>query len=253
MADEEVALVRSEEERKEGVFSRSRESPQRHVAVEEFAEGVGRDELGRKVGRVLDPVLGDQIDLHVVSRGLGARVADVADLSRARRGIGRHAFERLQPRRASEHDDLPRASLDHLRQHRAGQPMQRMHHGLEHVEPDRVVEVRHPDAQMRGRGQVRDEHVDPTGLGDELRGSVGGSGIARIGDHLGAVLAKQGDGGRSHVALGASHQHPLPCQASIGHRAVQSFLTRRPRPASWWRSGRPGPARTRPAPRRRVR
>ena len=80
LTHEEVALIRREKEREERILTRRRQAAQRNLLIEKCLERLPLGQFGRIILGVLDPVLGNQIDLHVMSRRLGTRRSHVANL-----------------------------------------------------------------------------------------------------------------------------------------------------------------------------
>ncbi len=213
LAGEVVALVAGEEQGEQRVLARGAEPARGHLALERGLEGLARGQLRRVVVRVLDVVLRDEIDLHVVAGHFHADRLHVTDLRGARRGIGGQRLHALEGRGAAIHHHFAGASRNHLRQHRARQAVQGMHHEIEGRGEVFIAKFAGGDAGEGRARQVGDEDIDPAAVRDQRVAGAGGAQVALVGDDLGAFLAKDLDRGRAHVVLALGDEYAFAEQA----------------------------------------
>ncbi len=95
---------------------------ERHFSLQADLAVRKRLHLGWEIRRVLDEILRDRIDLHIVRRHFDADGLDVGQLGSSSRAVRRCALHAAQGRSTSNHQDLARPAFDHLRQHRAHEP-----------------------------------------------------------------------------------------------------------------------------------
>ena len=97
---------------------RAAQPAQRHLALESFLELRQGLHFRGKIRRVLDEILRDGIDLHIVRRHFDADGLDVGQLRSASRAVRRRALHAAQRRSTPDQQDLARPTLDHLRSNR---------------------------------------------------------------------------------------------------------------------------------------
>jgi hypothetical protein len=142
----------------------SRHRPaQRHLAHQPLIEGWLGLPLGRKVGRIVDQVLRNGVEPEVLLRRLDPRSTRPVELRAACCAVAGRALLATQRRGAADDDDAPAAARQELRQHGTRQPRLRVDHVREYMAPFGIVHIGYLCAGCRQR-QVRDQHVDVTGL-----------------------------------------------------------------------------------------
>ena len=91
-----------------------------------------------------------------------------------------------------------------------------MHHEIKRGSKVRVAQVGGGDAGEGRAGQIGDEDIHLTTLGDQRFASARHTQVAIIGQHHRAFFAENLNRGRAHIVLTLRHQHAF-AEQSLGH------------------------------------
>lgn len=119
---------------------------------------------------------------------------------------------------------LPWRRSKHLGHHGTHQPVQRMHHDVEHLGPSLIARIGHSHLGVHSR-QVGDKHINRTRVVDELMGSAGRSEIPVVIDYFRALLTEYLGDCRPHERGSLGHHHALTFQSFRHHTPPPSCGT----------------------------
>ena len=178
-----------------------------------------------EVGRVVDEVLRDRVDLHALRRELDPDRLHPGELRAARRRVGRGALHAAQRRGAAEDQDLAVAARHHRRRERLQEAGQRIDQPGEGLAPLRRADLERGRARRRDR-EVQHQRVDLAMHCREPRRQVRvGRRLGRA-EHRGAAGGEAGADRRAHEVRGLGDEDPPACEAGQvgrggrrGHRA----------------------------------
>ena len=163
----------------------------------------------RVIGRILDVILRDRVDLDVVACYLDPGRTNERVLRAPGRTIAARLRDAAQRRRRGNRDDLARLARDHLRQHGPRQAHQRMHHRVEILQPVLVPNILRKGLPPFPLGQIRDQHINHPRRPDRLLHGLGRRQILRVRDDLRPFFPKDFNHRRAHIFFGTRHQHAL--------------------------------------------
>ena len=148
------------------------------------------------------------VDLDIIGCRFDSDSLDVRQLSATCGAVGGPVRITSKGGYTAHYDDFTLPTFNHLRHHGTDEPVQRMHHYVEHLRPVFIGRICHRGPWVNP-GQVGDEYIDFAGLVDQLLGGGGLCQISIVGDNVGTLFAEHFRNRRPHKRGSLGNYNPL--------------------------------------------